>query len=286
MAEGVGAEDVEGGRCRRARPRRSSRRARCPRRRPGRRAPGACSRDAHAGQDGRLLPAETRELADLGAGVHRPRERKPARLLAGEPAKVTLTGSLNLPGPQPDRDAPRAVDEPRPRRRARRRLTRARTAKISTPKETVVRGAMMYGPGDVHVEERAAPRIVEPTDAIIRVSAACVCGSDLWPYPGIGIEGLEWPAPTGHEYAGIVEDVGSEVRTVRPGQFVVGSFWATDNTLARSAGSATRAPLRASTVRRTSSKSAATAGWPRSRSSRTGSARGPSSRPPSAPRSR
>jgi threonine dehydrogenase-like Zn-dependent dehydrogenase len=88
----------------------------------------------------------------------------------------------------------------------------------------------MYGPGDVRVEEREAPRIVEPTDAVIRVSAACVCGSDLWPYRGIGIEGLEWPAPMGHEYAGIVEEVGGEVQTIKPGQFVVGSFWATDNT--------------------------------------------------------
>jgi threonine dehydrogenase-like Zn-dependent dehydrogenase len=89
---------------------------------------------------------------------------------------------------------------------------------------------MMYGPGDVRVEEREEPQIVEPTDAIIRVSAACVCGSDLWPYRGIGVEDLQWPAPMGHEYVGIVEDVGSDVTTVRPGQFVVGSFWATDNT--------------------------------------------------------
>src|SRR5829696_6251752 len=88
----------------------------------------------------------------------------------------------------------------------------------------------MYGPGDVRVEDREAPRIVEPTDAIIRVSAACVCGSDLGPYRGIGIEGLDWPSPMGHEYAGIVEDVGADVETIEPGQFVVGSFWATDNT--------------------------------------------------------
>jgi threonine dehydrogenase-like Zn-dependent dehydrogenase len=91
-----------------------------------------------------------------------------------------------------------------------------------------MRGAVMYGPGDVRVEEREAPRIVEPTDAIIRVSAACVCGSDLWPYRGV--EQMKWPAPMGHEYAGIVEEVGAEVRTVKPGQFVVGSFWASDNT--------------------------------------------------------
>jgi len=91
-----------------------------------------------------------------------------------------------------------------------------------------MRATVMYGPGDVRVEERDEPQIVEPTDAIIRVSAACVCGSDLWPYRGI--EDLEWPAPMGHEYAGIVEEVGSEVETIKPGQFVVGSFWASDNT--------------------------------------------------------
>ena len=86
----------------------------------------------------------------------------------------------------------------------------------------------MYGPGDVRVEERDEPRIVKATDAIIRLSASCVCGSDLWPYRGI--EDLEWPAPMGHEYVGIVEGVGSEVTTIKPGQFVIGSFWASDNT--------------------------------------------------------
>ena len=86
----------------------------------------------------------------------------------------------------------------------------------------------MYGPGDVRVEERDEPRIVEATDAIIRLSASCVCGSDLWPYRGI--EDLEWPAPMGHEYVGIVEGVGSEVTTIKPCQFVIGSFWASDNT--------------------------------------------------------
>src|SRR5919201_708451 len=91
-----------------------------------------------------------------------------------------------------------------------------------------MRGSVMYAPGDVRVEERDDPRILEPTDAIVRVSTACVCGSDLWPYRGI--EELEWPAPMGHEYAGIVQEVGEEVETITPGQFVVGSFWASDNT--------------------------------------------------------
>jgi threonine dehydrogenase-like Zn-dependent dehydrogenase len=91
-----------------------------------------------------------------------------------------------------------------------------------------MQGTMLYGPGDVRLEERPDPTIVEPTDAILRVSAACVCGSDLWPYRGI--EPVTQPQPMGHEYCGIVEEVGSEVRHIKPGQFVVGSFWASDNT--------------------------------------------------------
>src|SRR3954468_4191166 len=91
-------------------------------------------------------------------------------------------------------------------------------------------GAVMHGPGEIRVEDREAPQIVEPTDAIIRVSAACVCGSDLWPYRGIGVGDDAWPMPMGHEYVGVVEEVGDGVTTVRPGQFVVGSFWASDNT--------------------------------------------------------
>jgi threonine dehydrogenase-like Zn-dependent dehydrogenase len=91
-----------------------------------------------------------------------------------------------------------------------------------------MRGTVMYGPGEVRVEEREEPRILEPTDVVIRVSAACVCGSDLWPYRGI--EDLAWPAPMGHEYVGIVEEIGAEVEAIKLGQFVVGSFWGSDNT--------------------------------------------------------
>lgn len=91
-----------------------------------------------------------------------------------------------------------------------------------------MRGAVLYAPGEVRLEQRDDPRIVQPTDAIIRLSATCICGSDLWPYRGI--EAIEGPAPMGHEYVGIVEEVGSAVRTVKPGQFVVGSFFASDNT--------------------------------------------------------
>jgi len=95
-------------------------------------------------------------------------------------------------------------------------------------KETIMRGAVLYAPGDVRVEERQDPRILAPTDAIIRLSASCVCGSDLWPYRGV--EAVDGPAPMGHEYVGVVQQVGSQVTTIRPGQFVVGSFWASDNT--------------------------------------------------------
>ncbi|WP_425741132.1 zinc-dependent alcohol dehydrogenase family protein [Micromonospora zamorensis] len=86
----------------------------------------------------------------------------------------------------------------------------------------------MHAPGDVRVETRADPTILLPTDAIIRLSATCVCGSDLWPYRGV--EPVKAPSPMGHEYVGIVEEVGGEVRTIRPGQFVIGSFFASDNT--------------------------------------------------------
>jgi threonine dehydrogenase-like Zn-dependent dehydrogenase len=91
-----------------------------------------------------------------------------------------------------------------------------------------MRGVMLYGPGDVRVEERAEPTIEKPTDAIIRLAATCICGSDLWAYRGV--DTWDEPVPFGHEYAGLVEEAGSEVRTLRPGQFVIGSFFASDNT--------------------------------------------------------
>jgi threonine dehydrogenase-like Zn-dependent dehydrogenase len=69
---------------------------------------------------------------------------------------------------------------------------------------------------------------MKPTDVIIRISATCVCGSDLWPYRGI--QPIAQPTPMGHEYCGIVEEAGSAVRSIRRGQFVIGSFFASDNT--------------------------------------------------------
>jgi threonine dehydrogenase-like Zn-dependent dehydrogenase len=92
----------------------------------------------------------------------------------------------------------------------------------------MMRGTVLYGPRDVRFEEREAPKILKPTDAIIRISATCVCGSDLWPYRGI--QKIAQPTPIGHEYCGIVEEVGSAVKTVKPGQFVIGSFCISDNT--------------------------------------------------------
>jgi threonine dehydrogenase-like Zn-dependent dehydrogenase len=91
-----------------------------------------------------------------------------------------------------------------------------------------MRGVVMHAPGDVRVDDRDDPRIEQPTDAVIRLSATCVCGSDLWPYRGI--DKVDEPVPMGHEYVGIVEEVGSGVTGIKPGQFVVGSFWASDNT--------------------------------------------------------
>ncbi len=88
--------------------------------------------------------------------------------------------------------------------------------------------AVLYGPRDVRFEEREDAKIIKPTDAVIRVSATCVCGSDLWPFRGINK--VAQPTPMGHEYCGIVEEVGSEVRTIKRGQFVIGSFFVSDNT--------------------------------------------------------
>jgi threonine dehydrogenase-like Zn-dependent dehydrogenase len=90
-----------------------------------------------------------------------------------------------------------------------------------------MRGVVMYSAGDVRVEEREDPRIIEPTDAIVRLTATCICGSDLWPYRGVE------PADhqvMGHEYVGVVEEIGADVKDVKVGDFVVGSFVISDNT--------------------------------------------------------
>jgi threonine dehydrogenase-like Zn-dependent dehydrogenase len=90
-----------------------------------------------------------------------------------------------------------------------------------------MKGVVMYSPGDVRVEEREDPKIIEPTDAVIRLASTCICGSDLWPYRGA--EPVDHLA-MGHEYVGVVEEIGSKVETMKPGDFVVGSFVISDNT--------------------------------------------------------
>jgi threonine dehydrogenase-like Zn-dependent dehydrogenase len=90
-----------------------------------------------------------------------------------------------------------------------------------------MRGVVMHSPGDVRVEDREDPSIVEPTDAVLRLTATCICGSDLWPYRGT--EPVDHQV-MGHEYVGVVEQVGDAVENVKVGDFVVGSFWASDNT--------------------------------------------------------
>jgi threonine dehydrogenase-like Zn-dependent dehydrogenase len=87
---------------------------------------------------------------------------------------------------------------------------------------------VLYGARDVRCEDRAEPAIVESTDAIISLPVTCICGSDLWPYRGI--QSVPGPVPMGHEYCGIVEEVGRGVTSLKRGQFVIGSFFASDNT--------------------------------------------------------
>jgi threonine dehydrogenase-like Zn-dependent dehydrogenase len=102
-----------------------------------------------------------------------------------------------------------------------------------------MQGAVLYAPRDVRFEEREEPKIAQPTDAIIRLSATCICGSDLWPYRGV--QAIAQPTPMGHEYCGIVEEVGREVRNINPGS----SSWARLRpltTLAPSAATAINPP--------------------------------------------
>ncbi len=88
----------------------------------------------------------------------------------------------------------------------------------------------MYAAGDVRVEDVPDARVAEPTDAVIRVTRACICGSDLWPYGSM--EPSETGQAMGHEAIGVVEEVGAEVRTVKPGDVVVVPFAYSDGTCA------------------------------------------------------
>ncbi len=90
-----------------------------------------------------------------------------------------------------------------------------------------MRGVVMHKAGDVRVEEREDPRIVDPTDAVIRLTATCICGSDLW--PDRGVEPADHQV-MGHEYMGVIEQMGSEVSGLQIGDHVIGSFVISDNT--------------------------------------------------------
>src|SRR5205814_306789 len=171
-------------------------------------------------------PAE----ADLGGRQARPHVRGRTDRVLGPRAG---RGDLLPPG----RSADTRPRDRRPRNdQSRRRSFRYpwchegdhRAREVTLEKGASMRGAVLYAPRDVRCEEREEPRITRPTDAIIRMSATCVCGSDLWPYRGI--EPVTQPTPFGHEYCGIVEEVGSAVESIKPGQFVIGSFFASDNT--------------------------------------------------------
>jgi threonine dehydrogenase-like Zn-dependent dehydrogenase len=91
-----------------------------------------------------------------------------------------------------------------------------------------MKATILYGARDVRFEDRPEPTIIEPTDAVIRLPFTCICGSDLWPYRGI--QPVSSPTAMGHEYCGFVEEVGRDVTSIKPGQFVIGSFFASDNT--------------------------------------------------------
>ncbi|MCW7941276.1 IMP dehydrogenase [Streptomyces hygroscopicus] len=91
-----------------------------------------------------------------------------------------------------------------------------------------MRATVIHKPRDIRLENLPDPKIADPGDAVIRTVVTCVCGSDLWDYRGINP--VDEPHPIGHEYVGVVEEVGSEVTGVKPGQFVIGSFFASDNT--------------------------------------------------------
>ena len=92
-----------------------------------------------------------------------------------------------------------------------------------------MRATVYHGPRDIRVEDVPDATLKEPTDALVRVTHACICGSDLWPYRG-ELEIYGRPGRTGHEFMGVVEAVGSEVATIRPGQRVIAPFAFSDGT--------------------------------------------------------
>ena len=91
-----------------------------------------------------------------------------------------------------------------------------------------MRAALMHGAGDVRVETVPDPKLIHPTDALVRIVRACICGSDLHPYHQM--TATEQGSPMGHEFVGIVEEIGAEVRTLKAGDFVIAPFAWSDNT--------------------------------------------------------
>ena len=104
---------------------------------------------------------------------------------------------------------------------------------------------VLYGARDVRFEDRPEPTIIEPSDAVIRLPFTCICGSDLWPYRGI--QPLSSPTAMGHEYCGFVEEVGRDVTSVKPGQFVM-AHSSPRTTRARTAATAIGRPASASNL--------------------------------------
>jgi threonine dehydrogenase-like Zn-dependent dehydrogenase len=103
-----------------------------------------------------------------------------------------------------------------------------RTQFTEHSEESPLLATMIHAPGDIRVEELPHPEILNPTDAVVRVVAACVCGSDLWPYRGV--RPTKTPHGIGHELVGVVEAVGEDVKTVKPGDFVISPFSISDGT--------------------------------------------------------
>ena len=91
-----------------------------------------------------------------------------------------------------------------------------------------MRATVMYGAGDVRIEKVPDAQIEKPTDALVSVTRACICGSDLWPYQQM--ERSDVGNRMGHEFIGVVEDVGREVRTIKRGDLVVAPFAWSDGT--------------------------------------------------------
>jgi threonine dehydrogenase-like Zn-dependent dehydrogenase len=90
-----------------------------------------------------------------------------------------------------------------------------------------MRAAIYHGPRDIEAGDRPDPAIENATDAIVRVTLACVCGSDLWYYRG---ESPHDPGAIGHEFMGVVDAVGADVRALHPGDLVVTPFTFSDGT--------------------------------------------------------